>query len=363
MANLKDYINNLKSDKSKMIETLRSRGEEVDDNATFTDLVPTIDNLGKFEITDASRLFYGGVRLEAINTLISAISPSCEKFNHMFYGYKGTEIPMFNCQNGKDFTQIFYGCSNITTIPQLDLSNCETLSGAFQSCSSLKTLPPLSLDKCLNLYYAFWNCSNLTTFSQDVSKVTNFEQAFYSCGLSNVDLDFSSAINCRNTFYQNRPLKSVVLRNSINVTDFFSAFGNCNALVSADLKTDSATNLSQIFYLGYALTDVILSNCGNVTSISGAFGSCSKLTNLSGLIDLGKSYGTTQASNYSSYTLDLYSAQRLTHESALNVLNGLYDIASKGCNPQKVRFHANVMALLSEDEIAIGTNKGWNVTT
>ena len=43
------------------------------------------------------------------------------------------------------------------------------------------------------------------------------------------------------------------------------------------------------------------------------------------------------------------------------IINNLYDIASKGCNIQTLNL-GTLKSLLSSDEIAIATNKGWNVT-
>lgn len=369
MSSLIDYINNLKIDKTKMIEALRNKGQTVEDNATFTDLVPIITNMETgggeaIEITDASYLFYQGARLDAVDALINAISPNCEKFNQMFMSYKGTEIPMFNCQNGKNFSQIFNGCSNITTIPQLDLSNCENLSYAFRDCTNLKTLPTLNLGKCTSFYNTFYNCSNLSAFSQDVSKGENFESTFYGCRkIKTIDLDLSNATNTKNMFSGCSALTSAIIRNSNLATDFNSMFYACMNLKTVELSTNSATSLGSLFFACNSLTDVSLLNCENVTSVSNMFLNCINLTNLGGFKDLGKAYLTTQSANYGSYTLNISSSSYITHDSMMNIINNVYDIATKGCNPQKIKVNSTVLGRLSEEEIAIATNKGWTVAT
>ena len=59
---------------------------------------------------------------------------------------------------------------------------------------------------------------------------------------------------------------------------------------------------------------------------------------------------------------DLSSATKLTHESLMNVINNLYDIKTKGCNAQPLVLGSTNLAKLTAEEIAIATNKGWNVS-
>ena len=92
------------------------------------------------------------------------------------------------------------------------------------------------------------------------------------------------------------------------------------------------------------------------------FGSCGRLANLGGLENLGQAYLTTAAANYNNYTLNLSSCSQLTHDSLMNVINNLYDIATKGCNTQKLQLGSTNLAKLTEDEIQIATAKGWTVS-
>ena len=43
----------------------------------------------------------------------------------------------------------------------------------------------------------------------------------------------------------------------------------------------------------------------------------------------------------------------------LNIINGVYDIKSKGVQPQRLNLY--VGSKLTAEEIAIATNKGWSV--
>lgn len=83
--------------------------------------------------------------------------------------------------------------------------------------------------------------------------------------------------------------------------------------------------------------------------------------------DLGKGY-TSSTANYSYYTLNFSTASNLEHDSVLDIFNKLYDlnitydVANGGTlATQKIDLHADVIAQLTPEEIAIATNKGWTV--
>ena len=92
------------------------------------------------------------------------------------------------------------------------------------------------------------------------------------------------------------------------------------------------------------------------------FFACYALTTLGGFQNLGMAYDTSKSANYTYYRLNLSTSPKLTHDSLMNVINGLYDIKSKGCNPQSLVLGSTNLAKLTAEEIAIATNKGWNVS-
>lgn len=96
--------------------------------------------------------------------------------------------------------------------------------------------------------------------------------------------------------------------------------------------------------------------------ISNAFYSCFSLENLGGFLNIGQAYSTTQSANLSVCTLDFSTCPNLTHDSLMNVINGLYDIATKGCNSQQLVLGDTNIAKLTAEEIAIATEKGWTVS-
>ena len=129
-----------------------------------------------------------------------------------------------------------------------------------------------------------------------------------------------------------------------------------------DFNTSNVTNMASMFQYCSNLVTVPKLNASKVVSVANMFGNCNNLTNFSGLENLGQAYDTTKSANYSSYKLDLSGSNKLTHDSLMNVINNLYDIKSKGCNPQSLVLGSTNLAKLTSEEVAIATNKGWNVS-
>ena len=80
------------------------------------------------------------------------------------------------------------------------------------------------------------------------------------------------------------------------------------------------------------------------------------LTYIGGFSNLGMASALTSPSYF------LKKCPYLTKESVLNVLNNLYNRASAGYSVITLPFHANALALLSDEEKAIATNKGWTLS-
>lgn len=129
-----------------------------------------------------------------------------------------------------------------------------------------------------------------------------------------------------------------------------------------NINTSNVTNMARMFRYCYELQNIPKLNAEKVTSISDMFYSCSKLETLGGFENLGQAYDTTKSANYSGYTLDLSYSNNLTHDSLMNVINNLYDIKTKGCNPQSLVLGSTNLAKLTAEEIAIATEKGWTVS-
>ena len=183
---------------------------------------------------------------------------------------------------------------------------------------------------------------------------------------ANINIPMPKIYNARSLFDNNARIEYVtefcsMIDNSCSM--FREMFYSAYSLI--EVPNNFSTSNGTTFYAMYRgcsnLTTIPEMDCGKVTDISSMLMNCSKLTNLGGFKDLGKAYSTTTSAGSSSYALNLSYSNLLTHESLMNVINSLYDIASKGCKAQKLVLGATNLAKLTAEEIAIATNKGWTV--
>ena len=211
-----------------------------------------------------------------------------------------------------------YIIHTLKSIPLLTITT-SWLAGLFKDCRSLETIPLLDTHAVKTMYMMFENCYNLKTVPL---------------------LDMTANESIRQMFSNCRSLTTVPQFNTSNVTNVQSAFSGCNHLI-----------------------DVPLLDCSKVTFINGEiFDDCSRLINVGGLQNLGQAYSTTSSVNNTDYYLSLIDNKQLTHDSLMNIINNLYDIATKGVKTQKIYLGSTNMAKLTAEEIAIATNKGWTVS-
>ena len=203
----------------------------------------------------------------------------------------------------------------------------------------------------------FCNCLKLTSLDVsnfDTAKVTDMGSMFISCsGLTSLDLssfDTSNAIYIDSMFQNCNNLTSLDLSgfNTSNVISMGNMFYGCNSLTSLDLSgfnTSKVTVMSNIFQNCSGLTSLDVSgfDTANVTNMSNMFIGCSSLTSLDSMSNI-------------STNLDL-SPTILDTTSLLDVINNLVAVTTT----QTLTLGSTLLAKLTEDQIAIATNKGWTV--
>ena len=175
----------------------------------------------------------------------------------------------------------------------------------------------------------------------DTSNVTSTSDMFRGCAklISIPPLDTSKVVYMSSMFYDCVALKTIPPLDTSNVTTMNNMFTYCSALTTIpQLNLSKVTNVSQMVY------------------------PCYVLTTLGGFQNLGMAYSTTESANYRNYRLDLSTSSKLTHDSLMNVINGLYDIKTKGCNAQQLILGSVNLAKLTAEEIQIATDKGFSVS-
>ena len=221
---------------------------------------------------------------------------------------------------GTSAEYMFYGCP-LNELPQLDTSNVKDMTSMFDGCKNLTTIPQIDTSNVTRMNQMFYHCSNLTTIPQiDTSMVNSMTYMFGYCS---------------------------------------------NLTTIPQIDTSMVTNMAYMFNGCKSLTTIPQLNGGKIIILSGAFSDCKLLENFNGIINLGQEYLTTQSANYDYYKLVLTSSTLLTEQSIINILNNLYDIATKGCNTQQVILDSDNLAKLTSEEgqaaLTNATAKGWTI--
>ena len=210
------------------------------------------------------------------------------------------------------------------------------------------------LKSCTNLSHMFDNCSNLTSLDLswlDTSAVTNMSHMFHYCQkLTSPDLSsFDTS----------------------NVTDMRNMFTGCSGLTSLDL---SSFDTSKVTQMGY-----IFSYCGNLKCVFGEidFASMSStyngglfgLSNLNALRQLTVKNLGLQKGYTSTYSFNIPQNWGVNSEEIPNARQSLidtlitysFDRAAAGYAPCTITLASNTKAVLSENEIAQITAKGFTI--
>ena len=264
--------------------------------------------------------------------------------------YRGAALvnilsPNLNTSNVTNMRRMFYGCTNLKSVVLSDTSNVTNMQDMFRNCSSSLYIAPML----------------------DTSNVTNMNSMFYACRqLRSVPLyDTSNVIEWQNMFANCQVLETIPLFDTSNATSLYGVFQNCSKLrTMPPINTSNCTSFSSTFSNCSELVKIPLLDCSKVNTGSGSgnidlFGSYSmqKLTDLGGFKDLGG------FANFRKPSYFLKNCPNLTKESVLNVLNNLYDRAAAGYSVVTLPFNSASLALLSDEEKAIATNKGWTLAT
>lgn len=216
-----------------------------------------------------------------------------------------------------------------------------------------------------NMNYMFKECANLTSLdisSFDTSNITNMAQMFQSCGkFTSIDVSNLNTFKVTNMFgmFNNLKLTSLDVSNfnTSNVTDMGSMFNSINNLTSLDVSsfdTSNVTNMSGMFGNCNKLISLDLTNwnISNVTDMNNMFDWCGNLT----LLNINN-IGINKTCN----KLSTDTSSKLSKESILYIFNNAFDRATAGYSTFTIKLHATTKALLSDEEIAIATNKGFTI--
>lgn len=237
--------------------------------------------------------------------------------------------------------QLYQGDTKLVYAPAIDISNVTSTESMYEGCSALKQVPYYDLSKCTEIGYMFKDCKELEIIDVskwDTSKVTDMSYMF----------DYCSKLTT---------IKGIKNINIQKVSNFIHMFNGCSNLTELDLSKWVLTKQCSFSYLFGGCSKLISLNIQNidfnkVTYITGMFSNTNNIENL------------TFGYNFK-FQLDFSGKHKITVESLLSVLNGLYDFTGNGETPSssqgKLTLGSTNLAKLSDEQKAIATNKGWTL--
>lgn len=275
---------------------------------------------GKLQPSSGGSAAILGTKTITENGVYNATDDGVDGYSEVTVETSGVDInEYFGNPTGSEMGNAIY--QYIKKVPSLNLSDTTSLGNAFNGWKNLEEVGALDTSNITMFYSMFYGCSKLKgPVTLDISKATNVVQMFTDC----YEVEKITLANDENNKYI-----------SLNGT-----FKGCRKLIE----------LNAI-------------NCQKVIVISSSvFMECYKLKDFGGLIDIGEAYSTSANENIGDYAISFQFSNDLTHNSLMNIINGLYDIATKGVKAQQLILGSTNLAKLTAEEIAIATNKGWTVS-
>lgn len=344
------------------------------------------------EITDAAEWDMSSV------TNTSQMFVNCDSLDFSF-------IKHWDLSNVVRANGMFSSCHNKTSLDlsNVDMTSCQYPCGWGSNFFSDSYFTEIKLPKfsssLKNINEMFTDCIYLTNIegitNLDLTNVTELYYVFSDCrSLTELDLagwDTHTIQNWAGIFSKMSSMISFDLTplDTSAATTMNSMFSECTALTNIDLSTfdtSKVTDMSHMFYYCQSLTelDISMLDLSSVTKIEGMFRACYNLKTLYvGEWDMknieyrkynnlfwGTSTLTTITGTLTNIKIPLYMGwSPLDSASAQMILSGLYDFTN---NPDSVdttvykdhtvQFSKTTYALLSEDDIKTGTDKGWTIT-
>lgn len=234
--------------------------------------------------------------------------------------------------------------------------------GELYKTINVNVVPKINIAE-IGIKFAYSNFSEVPNWA-DFKNITDMNRMFYSCtylqelpyiDTSNVTVMANMCSNCI-------LLKTIPAFNTSNVTTMEYMLSDCpNIQTIPYIDTSNVTNMYNMFYsFGGIKTLVSLPKfeCGKVGNMSWYFSyyadGMSSLTDVGGWNNLKCDWND----NYG-----LRACPNLTYQSCINILNGLYDFVGNGeSTTRTLKVNPNFLTTVGDD-ISIGTNKGWIITT
>lgn len=347
-------------------------------------------------VTNFNNMFYNS-RVNEVSGIDFTNRKVPSNANDLPFNYSHIQT-ISNVKAPEDAVYLFRDAQDLKNIYNLDTSNTTNFNEMFSGCIRLQQIPEIDTSKGTNFRYMFYKCYNITSLPQlDISSGTDFMFMFSECSAleSIPELNAPNGTNFSNMFYSCSSLKSASLLNTSSGTNFNRMFFSCSSLNSIILQnTSSGTNFSQMFYNCSSLTSIPQLDTSNGTDLSSMFYGCKKLNKITGIslkslntninytyfnyyteapsirFALFKDFGTGSSCTSADFsywtnwgvedeTVPLSAGARQSLVDTLITYS--YDRATAGYSACTINLSTNTKALLTQDEIAQITAKGYTL--
>lgn len=247
------------------------------------------------------------------------------KMQDMFNGCTSlTTVPEYNTSNVTDMLRMFSNCNSIKTVPLFDTSNVNKMENLFSDCSSLTSVPAFDTSKVPNMYSMFSNCNSLKTVPLfNTSNVTNMDYLFYNCN----------------------SITSLPAFDTSKVTTFHYMLYDCNKLKTIEgisFKSFTDSTMSAYYLFGFSSMDLLR---------KAVFKDI-------GYQSTAVQFNTSYINNWGVNSDEIPDARQSLIDSLITYS---FDRATAGYPTCTITLSTNTKALLTEDEIAQITAKGFTI--
>lgn len=260
-------------------------------------------------------------------------------------------IDLSKAENITNAAMAFENCYNLTTIKTNKdfLSGVSDVTSTFRNCTKLKSIDYFNASSSSSFYQTFQNCKALTSLPTIVigSKCTNFHYVFDGClylpsitiegDISNVQSTVSTFSNCSSLKYLTLPDRFPITSNG--------AFFGCASLIRIN---------GSIVYL--AETDS--------TSSKWLWGlSSNTVTRYTVVKDIGIKGSRTYLNTERSQVWGIANEEVPDAKQSLtdSLITYSFDRAAAGYSAMTIKLYSKVKNILTEDEIAQITDKGFTI--
>lgn len=361
MHRVEDYLDNLEQDRQNLVQALRDNNVEVQDNETMTSLTNKVatkvdDTINKYfsNSTTYDQTSYGlwGVLVKKILAPEIRIDNLQGAFaNIKFLEEIKSKIILTNLNN-TSMAQTFIGCSNLINIPQIeDTSHITNLSNTYNNCSKVKEFPLITSHNITNMESTYAGCNAPSLPDLYTNNVTNMGAVCISSSIVNFpNWNMEKVNNLAQAFkgcIQLEHVPDLHLPNASNISSMFAHDKNLKTIGDIYAPNASASNFlyscTSLHTIGVWTMDRIKTFFGTFTGVN--------LENIGGFRNLGKA---------GACTVPLEGMSKLTYQSALNIINTVYDVSTLGYTCT-INFPAHIKNILTAEDKALANSKGWNV--